>query len=213
MKNHKRNEGGTRAGNPVWEPVFLTHDEVTDLLEAVSHRPPKSVRAGGPRNHAIICTLVYAGLRVSELCALNVKDIDLPNKRLYVWHGKGNKMRTVPMNSRLVAALQDYLAVRPESRDDALFVSRHKRRIAPRTVEWIVEVWGDDAGIRRYRDGRRKKMHPHALRHTAATHWLAADVPLAVVSKWLGHTSVTTTMRYLHLYGEERWVELSLTPP
>jgi site-specific recombinase XerD len=141
-----------------------------------------------------VCEVLYgAGLRVSELCGLNVNSVDFSQGLLRVL-GKGRKERIVPLHPRGLAMLQLWLdgdrddVATPDSPPDALFYNRRGNRLGTRDV-------------RRILDSRvsRGHIHPHALRHTYATHLLEGGADLRVVQELLGHESLTTTQLYTHV--------------
>ncbi len=141
-----------------------------------------------------ICEVLYgAGLRVSELCGLNLESVDFAQGLLRVL-GKGRKERIVPLHRRGLEAVRLWLSdaredvIRPDSPPEALFLNRRGHRLGPRDV-------------RRILDGRvaRGHVHPHALRHTYATHLLEGGADLRVVQELLGHESLTTTQLYTHV--------------
>jgi site-specific recombinase XerD len=141
-----------------------------------------------------VCEVLYgSGLRVSELCGLNVNSVDFTQGLLRVM-GKGRKERIVPLHARGLATLQLWLdgdrdeVVRADSPPEALFYNRRGKRLGTRDV-------------RRILDSRvsRGHIHPHALRHTYATHLLEGGADLRVVQELLGHESLTTTQLYTHV--------------
>jgi integrase/recombinase XerC len=141
-----------------------------------------------------ICEVLYgAGLRVSELCGLNVDSVDFTEGLVRVM-GKGRKERIVPLHRRALAAVSLWLSdaredvVRADSPRNALFLNRRGHRLGSRDV-------------RRILDNRvaRGHVHPHALRHTYATHLLEGGADLRVVQELLGHESLTTTQLYTHV--------------
>jgi len=141
-----------------------------------------------------VCEVLYgAGLRVSELCAMDVSSVDFGQGLVRVT-GKGNKERIVPLHRKGLEALQRWIddaredVARDESPPDALFYNRRGNRLGSRDV-------------RRILDNRiaRGHVHPHALRHTYATHLLEGGADLRVVQELLGHESLTTTQIYTHV--------------
>jgi integrase/recombinase XerC len=143
-------------------------------------------------------TLYGSGLRVSELCGLDLDHLELPDSVRVI--GKGNKERIVPLGSHAAAALEAYLARRGELRHPktgaidprAVFLSRLGLRIGVRRVQTLVHSYGAlGAG--------RADLHPHALRHTCATHLLDGGADLRSIQKLLGHSSLSTTQRYAHV--------------
>ena len=167
-------------------PRVLSSGEVTSLLDV------PTVDAADRRDLAVLELLYAAGLRVSELCGLDRADIDLRGRTVTVL-GKGNKQRRVPMHDAAVAALRAWFE---EGRDamegppEAAFVNRRGARLGPRDVRRILD--------------RRSASptHPHALRHTYATHLLDGGADLRVVQELLGHASLATTQVYTHVSKE-----------
>jgi integrase/recombinase XerC len=176
-------------------PRVLKRDELDALLDA----PPLAATEGHDdvrhRDDAVLELLYGSGLRVGELCGLRPLDLDLGHGLAQVW-GKGAKQRQVPVTPQAVAALQRWLAVgRPEiavdsSPADAVFLNRRGHRLTPRDVRRIVD--------------RRaaEPTHPHALRHTFATHLLDGGADLRVVQELLGHADLATTQHYTHVSKE-----------
>ncbi|MDT7947166.1 MAG: tyrosine-type recombinase/integrase [Thermoflexus sp.] len=145
------------------------------------------------RNVAILSLMARAGLRVGEVVALELDDVELGARSGWarVRRGKGNKARRVPLNSDVRQALRDYLAVRPDAPTQALFVSRAGGPMTARDVQRLVAELARRAGI----PGR---VTPHVLRHTFATRAMEKGVDVATVAALLGHGSIATTSRYLH---------------
>lgn len=145
------------------------------------------------RRDRAVCEILYgAGLRVSELCGLDHDSVD-PAQGLLRVLGKGRKERIVPLHVAGFEAIERWIAVRasvvvPESPRQALFVNRRGSRLGPRDVRRILD--------RRLALGH---VHPHALRHTYATHLLEGGADLRVVQELLGHESLTTTQLYTHV--------------
>jgi site-specific recombinase XerD len=178
-------------------PRVLGRAEVETLLDHPPARvgdDPPSIRL---RDDAVLELLYGSGLRVSELCGLDVGDLDLDagRRRVTVW-GKGDKQRMVPMTEAAVAAVQSWLTggraglVGPETPTGAVFINRRGHRLSPRDV-------------RRLLDRRSPRpTHPHALRHTFATHLLDGGADLRVVQELLGHASLQTTQVYTHVSKE-----------
>ena len=172
-------------------PHFLTTDQIGALLEA----PPANQKIG-LRDRAILETLYSAGLRVSELVALNVSDWDQDANIIRVL-GKGRKERIAPIGSYAAKALQRWTAERegkPQSHPDAdaLFLNRLKTRLTSRSVGRMLEKYLLQTGL-------DKKTSPHTLRHSFATHLLDGGADLRSVQEMLGHKSLTTTQIYTHV--------------
>lgn len=178
-------------------PTFLNVDAAAEVVTT-----PDTDSAEGLRDRAVMETLYAAGLRVSELCGLNLGDVeardgDLGSVRVI---GKGNKERVVPLGGPAVAAVRAYLARRDELTDPktgardprALFLSKRGARLGVRRVQHLVHRYGAlGAG--------RADLHPHALRHTCATHLLDGGADLRAIQTMLGHASLSTTQRYTHV--------------
>jgi integrase/recombinase XerC len=178
-------------------PTVVSADSARALVDA-----PPTDTARGLRDRAVLEVLYGSGVRVSELCGLDVHDIDLgaPSARVF---GKGRKERVVPLGRPCVEALRQWLAVRasvvhPKNRTQdpaALFLTTRGARLYPRAVWDIVNESGAvGAG--------RSDLHPHALRHTCATHMLDGGADLRAIQELLGHSSISTTQRYAHVSME-----------
>ncbi len=171
-------------------PEVLTVDEV-DALEAAVDLG----KAEGQRNLAIIETLYSCGLRVSELCNLQISRISFTDRMLMV-EGKGSKQRIVPMSDSAVEEIEKYLddrgniQVKP-GEEDILFLNRRGRRLSRVMVFYIIRDNAALAGIRR-------EISPHTLRHSFATHLLEGGANLRAIQMMLGHESIATTQIYLH---------------
>ena len=184
-------------------PRVLSREEVSALLDqpsstvaatATEAAADRSVgEAVSRRDDAILELLYGSGLRVAELCGLDLGDVDVARRQVTVW-GKGSKQRTVPVSQPAAAAVAAWVACRsrlagPEA-GRALLCNRAGRRLGPRDV-------------RRVLDRRASSpTHPHALRHTFATHLLDGGADLRVVQELLGHQSVATTQVYTHVSKE-----------
>ena len=180
-------------------PHVLRTDELHRLLDdplAAAEDDPSFVRG---RDDAVLELLYGSGLRVSELCSLTTADVDVRRSWVSVW-GKGAKERRVPLSAPAVAALRAWLSSgREEALEawpsdgpahDALFVNRRGRPLTPRDV-------------RRILDHRSPvPTHPHALRHTFATHLLDGGADLRAVQELLGHADLATTQIYTHVSRE-----------
>ena len=174
----------------IWQliPEVLTVAEVDALLAA-----PDTTAHIGIRDRAILLILYACGLRVSELCQLNLHSLSDASVRV---KGKGSKERVIPIATNAVAAVDDYLHhCRSSAKDHeqkALFVTASGARI-DRTAVWErVKYYGKKAGI-------MKNISPHTLRHSFATHLLENGADLRVIQEMLGHASIATTDRYTHI--------------
>jgi len=186
-------------------PSFLTTDEITRLLEAPDLTSPQ-----GQRDRALLELLYASGLRVSELVSLNPEQVNLDTREIRVW-GKGAKERMVLMGEPAAEALVTYLNQgRPgllgNKRTGALFLNRYGERLTERSVQSILEEYANIIGI-------EKRVHPHMLRHTFATHLLDGGADLRVVQELLGHASLASTQIYTHVSkSQAKKVYLSAHP-
>ena len=149
-----------------------------------------------PRNHAIIETLYGSGLRVSELVALRLSRISLDEGYIIV-EGKGGKQRLVPLSPVAIELIRDYLPLREcgvikPGNEDILFLNRRGAPLTRVMVFYIIRDLAVAAGI-------NKKVSPHTLRHSFATHLLEGGANLRAIQEMLGHESIATTEIYLHL--------------
>ena len=172
-------------------PSFLTLDQTKELLRA-----PDLSTSKGIRDRALLELIYASGLRVSELAKLNLEDVDLESREIRVW-GKGLKERVVLMGKPAQETLASYLnEARPKltgkRQTSALFLNRDGERLLERRVQKIFEEYAKRAGI-------GKRVHPHMLRHTFATHLLDGGADLRVVQELLGHSSLSSTQIYTHV--------------
>ena len=170
-------------------PNVVNVDDCFALLEAPSKRS-----AAGLRDRCALELLYGAGLRVSELVGLDLGDIQEGMLRV---RGKGGKEREVPIVGKAQLALQAYLARRAElkPRSAALLLNRRGGRLTTRSVARHLARYAVIAGARRH-------VHPHALRHSFATHLLDMGADLRGIQELLGHASLSTTQRYTHVSAE-----------
>jgi integrase/recombinase XerC len=166
---------------------FLPIDETVALMDA---RHPR----GTGRDVAIVELLYASGLRVSELAGLDLRDVDLAEMTVRVL-GKGRKERIVPFGEAAARALRGYLAARGPA-GGAVFLNRRGGRLTVRTVHTIVRRQARAAGIVR-------RVSPHTLRHTFATHLLDSGADLRMIQELLGHDRLSTTQRYTHVGSDQ----------
>jgi integrase/recombinase XerC len=191
--------GVSAPGGAARLPRILRADELHQLLD---EHDPATDGPDADRDAALLEVLYGSGLRVSEVCGLDIDDVDLDRRRLSVW-GKGAKQRIVPLSDPAAAALDHWLsgarvrwladrcsAVPLDDSVAAVFHNRRGRRLTPRDVRRVVD--------------RRSPVptHPHALRHTFATHLLDGGADLRVVQELLGHADLATTQVYTHVSRE-----------
>ena len=174
-------------------PRFLEYEEVKKLLET----PPANNWLGA-RDRAILETLYSTGIRVSELVALNMDDIDFLGEVVHV-RGKGKKERIAPISSSALQVIQHYMEFRNKRAQSnsnfdskVLFVNKHGRRLSTRSVRRKMDKYLKMAGL-------DPEISPHTLRHSFATHMLNNGADLRSVQELLGHQSLSTTQVYTHL--------------
>ncbi|MFA5177167.1 MAG: tyrosine recombinase XerC [Candidatus Omnitrophota bacterium] len=173
-------------------PSFMTEEEVAKLIE--SALPKDSRDELGLRNRAILETFYSSGLRISELVALSLDDIDFISGIIKA-KGKGKKERVVPVGDIALTALRKYLDQR-KKQSSAVFLNKNGKRISTRGVRDVVEKYLKSAGIQR-------GVSPHTFRHSFATHLLDRGADLRTVQELLGHANLSTTQIYTHLTTEK----------
>jgi integrase/recombinase XerC len=169
-------------------PSFLPKDESKELLDA-----PVEDSAAGRRDRALLELLYASGLRVAECCGLDLEDLDRRHGTVRVL-GKGGKERMVPVGDAALAALDAHLS-RCGAMDGPLFRNPRGGRLTTRSVHRIVRRRAREAGIAR-------RVTPHTLRHTFATHLLGEGADLRLIQELLGHSRLSTTQRYTHVSPE-----------
>ncbi len=173
-------------------PRVLDLDDVSRLLDGPT--PDDEPQWRRLRDDAVLEVLYGSGVRVGELCGLDLDSLDLAAGAATVW-GKGSKQRRVPLGAPAVHALRAWVAVRhevvPAAAGPALFGNERGARLTPRDVRRIID--------RRSLGQNLAPTHPHALRHTFATHLLDGGADLRAVQELLGHADVATTQRYTHV--------------
>ena len=169
-------------------PKTLNVDQVTSLVE-IDINDPLSYR-----DKAVMELFYSSGLRLAELCSLDLNDLNLPDQMLRVT-GKGNKTRDLPIGQQADKAIREWLLQRnslPLKDYEAVFVSKHGKRINPRTIQQRVKLWAQRQGI-------EISVSPHMLRHSFASHMLESSGELRAVQELLGHSNISTTQIYTHL--------------
>jgi len=176
-------------------PTTLTVDEAFRLMESPRSIPEKSSemsKQNGVRDRAILELLYSSGLRVSELVGLNLNQLDSDLGIVRVM-GKGRKERIVPVGVKAIDALKAYLEGRGGlTGDGPIFINHTGGRLTARTVGRLIKKYARHSGIFR-------KVSPHSLRHTFATHLLDAGADIREIQEMLGHSSLSTTQRYTHV--------------
>ncbi len=170
-------------------PKTLDVDQINGLLEAGTNSALEI------RDLAMFELFYSSGLRLSELAALDLSDVDLPDNSLIVRTGKGGKSRILPIGSKAVTAINNWLQQRltyAAVSESALFVSKRGTRLGQRSIELRLEQWCKKKGIAEH-------IHPHMLRHSFASHLLESSQDLRAVQELLGHSNISTTQIYTHL--------------
>ncbi|MES2344709.1 MAG: site-specific tyrosine recombinase XerD [Chlamydiota bacterium] len=170
----------------IWQliPEVLSIKEVEDLLAI-----PDITTEIGARDKAVLEVLYASGLRVSEVCQLNISDLDDDFVRV---QGKGGKERLVPIAKSAVLAVDHYLASFHQSDHTALFLTNRGLRIDRIYVWRQIKMYAKKTGI-------NKRISPHTLRHSFATHLLENGADLRIIQEMLGHAHIATTDRYTHI--------------
>ena len=184
-------------------PAFLTLEEAERLVES-----PDLTKPQGQRDRAMLEMLYATGMRVSELVSMDLKNMDLDTNEVRVW-GKGSKERVVLLGDAASKAIRDYIdkgrkELLAGKKTDALFINRYGVRLLPRRVQKL---------LKRYAIVTGKRVNPHKLRHTFATHLLDGGADLKVVQELLGHADLSSTQIYTHVtQGRARKIYLSAHP-
>lgn len=173
------------------EPDYLTEKETKRLMGVVEKG----------RDEIAMRILVETGIRLSELTQLNVKDIDVRNKSIAVKR-KGSRWQTIPINNRLSALLKKF--VKDKQSSQSLIESRFGRRMSARRLRILVKNYFKKAGI------NKEHISVHSLRHSFCVRLLEKDVDLRTIQILAGHSSITSTERYLHVSNERLRKEVAL---
>lgn len=176
-------------------PKAISIQDIERLLDA----PTQDKTAAGLRDKAILELLYATGMRVSELVALNVGDVDLASASVRCF-GKGNKERVIPIHDRAARALEEYMErgrVRLLKNPDekAIFLNQRGERLTRQGLWLIVKNYVHEAGI-------TTPVTPHTLRHSFATHMLSGGADLRNVQELLGHANIATTQVYTYVSSE-----------
>ncbi|MFA5778894.1 MAG: site-specific tyrosine recombinase XerD [Elusimicrobiota bacterium] len=167
-------------------PDTLTIEEVEKLLET-----PDLTKLKDIRDKAILETLYATGMRVSELTELKISDVNL-DVGFTKCFGKASKERIVPIGSKAIESIKNYLTIRKKTDTDFLFLNPSGEKISRISVWKIIKKYAKLAGI-------IKKISPHTLRHSFASHILERGADLRTIQEMLGHSSISTTQIYTHI--------------
>ncbi len=180
-------------------PAILSKEEVLALLDSMDN----AQNPFDKRDRAMIGLLYGAGLRLSELYHLNVEDISLENRSVFIQYSKTKTQRLVPLTNYTLQIIKQYLAeVRDtftsitSTKEEALFIDIHGKRIPYDTCYAIIKRRAASCHIASIED---KNIHPHVFRHSVATHLCQAGMQMEDLAKFLGHRSLDSTMIYAHL--------------
>lgn len=174
--------------------TYLRQDEYNHLL---------AVAGNNPRDFAIIQIFLQTGIRVSELIAIQLGDLDLNNKTIKI-HGKGKKERTIDLEKKGIQAIKSYLAVRKHSSDTHLFLNYEGNGFSVRGIRKIVDKYLLQADI-------QKQIGCHGLRHTFATAKARKGINAFQLKEWLGHERITTSLEYVHLSEMDTHIAMEQT--
>lgn len=179
-------------------PKYLTLEQSTTLLDNVKNKElTGKMHDNILRDYAMITLFLNCGLRLSELVGINIEDIKFSERLLRVI-GKGSKERTIYLNNACLKAILDYMSVRPDVDDEALFLSERLTRISKRSVQQIVKDYLKNV------PGLDNKYSTHKLRHTAATlMYQYGNVDIRSLQELLGHVNLQTTEIYVHCDDEK----------
>jgi len=172
-------------------PSFLSEDEMAEFLDLPQSNQPLDLR-----DRAVLELLYATGMRVSELAGLNLDNVNFSERLVWV-RGKGKKERIVPFGRKAEESLAFYIRARPQINkgdieEETLFLNYRGERLTSRSVERIVDRYIRLTALRR-------KISPHSLRHSFASHLLSRGADLRVIQELLGHESLATTQKYTHL--------------
>ena len=170
-------------------PKVLSNDELKNVRTA-------AFNSENPLAHLIVTFLLETGIRVSELCGLNIHDVDFTDKSARVVGGKGNKDRMVLYTDQTAEVLVCWIALREKLSlvdEDALLVNSRGKRITPRGIQKLMDRIAEDANI------SKKRLSPHVLRHNFATGLLERGADIVSIQRLLGHANIQTTRVYLEI--------------
>jgi site-specific recombinase XerD len=172
---------------------YLEAADIKALLESIDR-----TGVGGCRDYALFALLFNTGARVQEVLDLRLRDVRLAPPHQVRLRGKGNKIRICPIWPNTAALLADLVTRRnlpaDEMSDAAIFINQRGEPLSRFGVRYLLRKYARRAGATT--SATNKVPHPHSLRHSTAVHLLKAGVDYATISQWLGHASLTTTMRY-----------------
>lgn len=171
---------------------YLTEEQINSLINS-----PSTDTFTGLRHRIIMCLLYDTGARVQELCDLKIEDINLGNNPTVKLHGKGSKIRIVPISKNMNQILEVYISKffsDIKLKNEYLIKNKNNQQMSRDGIEYIVQKY---ASILKNNDPSfPSKVHPHMFRHSKAMHMLAVDIPIVYIRDFLGHEDISTTMIY-----------------
>lgn len=194
-------DGIASRGEPKRTPTIIKSEEAQQLIDAC---PDTFI---GRRNRMALVLMFRCGLRVSDVCNLADRDVDLENCEITVRHGKGDKQRMVDFGPITKAEIESWLATRKahklKYRSVWFLVTRDGKKCCTKTFREAVRKLSEQTGIYVMDGDKRRKVHPHVLRHVFATDCVRDGVELHELQDMLGHASLNTTQVYLHVRRDE----------
>lgn len=176
-------------------PEYLTEQEVKSILDIFDVETIQ-----GLRDRAIFVLMYNTGMRASELCGLTLNDIDFEKPYKVKIHGKGQKIRFVPLWEETINILNSYLAIQTKVNDkDYIFKGKQGAVLSRHGLLYLIKVWSKKAELNGCKTLKKKKVTPHTMRHTTAMHLLQSGVDIAVIKSWLGHVDLNTTHGYVEI--------------
>jgi site-specific recombinase XerD len=181
-------------------PDVLYRTELSRLLDVPGKEGVwKRMHAGKvERDRRLLALFAYGGLRRSELLGLDCEDIDLDRRLIRVRKAKGGRQRVIPIHPGLVPLFIAYAAARPDTRDPALFLGVHGKRLTPTLMALTFRRYATAAGVNTH-----KTITPHTLRHVFATELLNAGANLRQIQELLGHKHLDSTQRYTRVNAHQ----------
>jgi site-specific recombinase XerD len=181
-------------------PDVLDRTELSRLLDVPGREGVWTRLHAGKRerDRLLLALFAYGGLRRSELLGLDCEDVDLDRRLIRVRNAKGGRQRVVPIHPGLVPLFIAYATARPQSREPALFLGVHERRLTPNIMAITFRRYATAAGV-----NKRKRITPHTLRHVFATELLGAGANLRQIQELLGHKHLDSTQRYTRVHAHQ----------
>ena len=188
-------DNGLIEKNPVSRVTKPKYDHTTPrILSKMEYRALRDACRGDRRISAVVELLLQTGMRISELAHLKIEDCDVEKKLLNIRDTETNQVRTIPMNNAASRVLQEYLSIRPKTREKTMFVTKTCKPFLVRNIRSAIDRYFRIAGI----TGAKV----NDLRHTFIVEQLSAGTPLVYVSQVVGHKRITTTEKYLQFLNK-----------